>query len=106
MRRKVRNEADAVECLAAMRRAGCATVVWAREHGVDARSLNAWKVALERRVSKRRRLKAAPLQLVELVSAVRPQARYAFDVGGVRVEVDDTFEAETLQRLVRTLRAC
>ena len=49
--RKIRDESDARECLAAVRVAGGDRVAWAREHRVDARSLNAWRVALERRVS-------------------------------------------------------
>jgi hypothetical protein len=103
--RKIKDEADAVACLEAARRSRCETTEWAREHDVDARSLNAWKANMARRGTKRRP-SSAPVALVELVPVARSQARYALDVGGVRFEFDDHFEVETLQRVVRALRAC
>ena len=48
--RKIRDEADAVACIAAARRAGRETSEWAREHGVDGRSLNAWEANIGRRI--------------------------------------------------------
>lgn len=104
--RKVRDEVDARACLAAARAAGADRTAWAHANGVDARSLNAWRVVLERRAAKRR-ASAAP-KLIELVpsSAPRVAARYVLDVGVARVEFDDTCSAETLQRVVRALRAC
>lgn len=97
---KIRNEADAAKCLAAVERSGGDCVEWARAHGIDARSLNAWKVNIGRRGTKKTRL-------VELVPA-RPASRgqYALEVGGVRVEFDDGFAPETLQRVVQALRSC
>lgn len=99
--RKIRDEADARACLAAVGAAGGDRIAWAHAHRVDARSLNAWRVALERRGSK------AP-KLIELVAATAPRvvARYVLDVGVARVEFDDACSAETLQRVVRALRAC
>lgn len=104
--RKIRDEADARACLAAVRAAGGDRIAWAHAHGVDARSLNAWRVALDRRAAKRRA--AAAPKLVELVpsSVPRSAARYVLDVGTARVEFDDACSAETLQRVVRALRAC
>ena len=104
--RKIRDEVDAKVCLAAVRAAGVDRVAWAHEHGVDARSLNAWRVALERRASKRR-VAAAP-KLIELVPSSVPGAgaRYVLDVGVARIEFDDACSGETLQRVVRALRAC
>lgn len=105
-RRKIRDEADARACLAAARAAGGDRVAWSRAHGVDARSLNAWRVTLERRASSKRRATVAP-QLVELVPASLPRAaRYVVDLGAARVELDDLCSADTLQRVVRALRAC
>lgn len=104
MRRKIRDEADARKCLAGVERAGGDSVAWAREHGVDARSLNAWRVNLGRRGTKRR---GPPLSLVELVPPTQAAtARYALEVGGVRVEFDDGFAPETLRRVVAALRPC
>ena len=104
--RKIRDESDARECLAAVRVAGGDRVAWAREHRVDARSLNAWRVALERRGQTRPQATAVP-QLVELVPTTRyGGARYVVDLGAARIELDDGFSADTLQRVVRALRAC
>jgi hypothetical protein len=100
MRRKIRDEADARKCMAAIERAGVDGAEWAQAHGIDGRSLNAWKVNLGRRGSRR-------AQLVELVPArVPPRGRYALEVSGVRFEFDDRFAPETLQRVVRALRSC
>ena len=46
--RKIRDEADAKACLAAVRAAGGDRLRWAHAHPVDARSLNMWRVVLER----------------------------------------------------------
>lgn len=101
-RRKIRDEADARACLAAVKAAGAERVAWSHAHGVDARSLNAWRVALKRRASSRR----VPA-LVELVPAPLPRtARYVVDLGAARIELDDHCSADTLQRMVRALRAC
>lgn len=102
-RRKIRDEADARACLAGVRSAGGDRVAWAHAHGVDARSLNAWRVALERRGS------VAGAGLIELVPTSSPglgMARYVVDLGAARIELDDHFSADTLQRVVRALRAC
>jgi hypothetical protein len=98
MRRKIRDEADARKCMAAIERAGVVGAEWAQAHGIDGRSLNAWKVNLGRRGSRR-------AQLVELVPA-SVRGRYALEVSGVRFEFDDNFAPETLQRVVQALRSC
>lgn len=104
LRRKIRDEADARSCLAAVRLAGGDRVGWARAQGVDARSLNAWRVALERRGS---RPSAGSARLVELVpTSPSHSGRCVVDLGAVRIEFDDSCSTETLQRLVRALRAC
>ena len=105
-RRKIRDEADARACLAAVRATGGGRVAWSHAHGVDARSLNAWRVARERRGSTTRR--AGVPALVELVSTSprRGAAQYVVDLGAARIELDDLCSADTLQRLVRALRAC
>ncbi len=47
--RKVFNEFDAQRCLAAVRRSGAPLGAWARDHGIDGRSLNLWRTNLARR---------------------------------------------------------
>lgn len=65
--RKVLNEQDARRCLNAVNASRRELGAWAREHGVDGRSLNLWRVNLERRGVPRDR--AAAPKLVELVVA-------------------------------------
>jgi len=103
--RKIRDEVDARECLAAVRATGGDRVAWSRVHDVDARSLNAWRVVLERKASSKR--KGAAVKLVELVPVPRPSAaRYIVDLGAARIELDDHCSSDTLQRVIRALRAC
>jgi hypothetical protein len=107
--RKIRDEADARACLTAARKTHGSRVAWARANGVDARSLNAWRVALMRRGKKKGRPSpaAASARLVELVprGPLLP-ARYVLEMGVARIEFDDGFSAETLLRAVRAVRAC
>jgi hypothetical protein len=97
--RKVGGEQEARRWLAAARAAGESPGNWARTHGIDARSLNAWRVNLERRVAPR---------LVELVPAspVASAARYVLHVGGVELELGDDFDEQTVRRLVGLLKTC
>lgn len=117
--RKITDEHEARRCLAAARRTGESAGAWARAHGIDGRSLNAWRVNLGRRgagrSAKRPRTARLPTAmvvrpraaLVELVPASRPGAgRYVVHVGELRVEVGDDFAPETLRRIVEVLRAC
>ena len=100
--RKIEDEADARRCLAALKAAGGDSVKWARAHGVDARSLNAWKVNLERRGERVPKL----IELVPTSPPPRPAARYAIAVDDVRVEFDDNFSSETLFRVLQVVRSC
>jgi hypothetical protein len=76
---------------------------WARDNGVDARSLNAWRLNLERGADGR-----TPPRLVELVAAPapRPSARYTVRVGDLAVEVDDGFDDDVLRRLISVVASC
>jgi hypothetical protein len=109
MPRKIRDALDAQACLDAASAAGLSPRDWARQHDLDARSLNMWRVHLARRAS---RDSATPPpsgpRLVELVPAPpsRPQPRYVLHVAGCVVELDDGFSESSLARLVRVLRAC
>ena len=103
--RKVGSEQEARRCLAAARAAGERAGDWARTHGIDGRSLNAWRVNLERHGAPRPR--AAP-RLVELVptTPAAPAARYVLHVGGVELELGDDFHEDTVRRLVQVLLSC
>ena len=60
--RKIGNREDALACLEAVSTSGLSRVEWAHANGVDARSLQAWRVVIERKLKP-----PTPLQLVELV---------------------------------------
>jgi hypothetical protein len=112
--RKIRDRGDAERCLAALKRSKASTIKeWAQGHGIDGRSLQAWKNALERSGTtlraKKRRPVVAPVRLVELMPVVPRSdrgARYVVTVGKAQIEVDDGFREETLTRLVRALSPC
>lgn len=100
--RKLRGESEARAALSAVEASGLSRVAWAHANGVDARSLNAWRLTLRRRGAA-----AAPLRLVELVASdAASEARYRVRVGTYVVEVDDQFEAEPLRRLLSVVASC
>jgi hypothetical protein len=104
--RKVVNESEARRCLAAARAARADLGQWASARGIDGRSLNAWRVNLERRRTPRRSQRPAKLvELVPTASAVS-SARYVLHVGGVELEVGDSFDGQSLRRLVSLLKSC
>jgi hypothetical protein len=106
--RRIFNEQDAQRCLTAVRSSRSELAVWARAHGVDGRSLNAWRVNLESRGVARRR--AAAPKLVELVPMATVSATrrlpYVLRVAGVELEVGDDFDEQSLRRLVGLLKSC
>ena len=79
----------------------------ARTHGIDGRSLNAWRVNLSRRGVPRTRALAP--RLVELVPATLPvpsTVRYVLHVNGVELAVGDDFNEVGLRGLVTLLKSC
>jgi transposase-like protein len=107
--RRIVNEHDARRCLAAARSSQGGLGAWARTHGVDGRSLNAWRVNLER--GGIGRAPGAGVKLVEVVpaaavSAQRPPPPYVLHISGVELEVGDDFEEQALRRLVVVLKSC
>ncbi|MCW5790253.1 MAG: hypothetical protein KIT72_07525 [Polyangiaceae bacterium] len=113
--RKIRMEAEARRCLAQVEASGRSLAGWARAHGVDVQSLYGWRRALKRHGDGYSRVTGegvSPPQFVELVAAPEGRdvpdtaARYVVCLEGARIEVDDSFRADTLARLVRALRAC
>lgn len=107
MQRKIEDERDARACLKAAKAAGLTPGAWARGHGIDGRSLNAWRVNLSQGRAARRSSTASP-RLIELVPTTSPQveARYLVRVADVAIELTEDFREDTLVRLVRALRAC
>jgi len=116
--RKVEDEREARRCLAAAKRAGLGAGEWARNRGIDGRSLHAWQLAFERRGQdssarprpKKRRVKAKSA-LVELVAAGPSvpsgrQGQYVLEVGGARLEFGDGASVATLRRVLEALRPC
>lgn len=103
MRRKIESEREARRCLKSASAAGLTAGAWAREHGIDRRSLNAWRINLSRST-----VEHESLRLVELVPAAveRGESRYVVRVGELAIEVDADFDDATLVRLVRALRSC
>jgi transposase len=99
-RRKISGETEARSALKAIARAGISTKTWAREYGIDGRSLHAWEMALTRRarrVAKPRRTAA----LVEFVPTIPvSSARYVMRVGEISFEFGDDASEEMLRRAV------
>jgi len=106
--RKIRDAADARACLKAARSArGKSRAQWAREHGIDGRSLNAWHVNLSRRG---KRAGGGKTRLVELVASPvaqpRRPAQYVVRYGELSIELDDHFNEQTLRRLLEVVAGC
>ena len=99
--RKIRDAAEARSLLASAERSGLERSEWARQHGIDGRSLQAWRLNLARQEQPK-------VRFVELVSAtpVMVPARYVVHVGGLSVEVDDRFDEATLRRLLSVVASC
>jgi len=103
--RRILNEQEARRCLAAARAARGGLAAWTRSHGIDGRSLNAWRVNLERRGVHRPRVAPKLVELVPATGAVS-SARYVLHIVGVGLELADDFNEQTLRRLVGLLRSC
>lgn len=118
--RRIRDEADARACLAAVEGSGMRLYPWARANGVAVRSLGRWRerVALldaqaQREAARARRATGASRpepRLVEVTSATPREpagaARYDVVVGRYRVVVGDDFADGTLARLLRVVASC
>jgi transposase-like protein len=106
--RKVFSEQDARRCLSAVKASGGELGEWAREHGIDGRSLNLWRMNLERRGVQP--VRAGPPKLVELVVArpavVGPKLPFLLRIGEVELEVGEHFDEGALRRLVGVLKSC
>ena len=106
--RKIRDERDARRCIAAAQAAGLDRSKWARQHGIDGRSLFGWSRKLKHG-DKSRKIKNGKQRngLVELVpSSSSAEGRYVIRCGKLAVELDEHFDEATLARLLRVIAAC
>ena len=108
LRRKIADEADARRCLEAVAASGLPRREWARRHGVDGRSLNAWRLNLARMRSESPAVaRPGSLRLVELVAHRGGEpARYVVRYGDFAVEVDERFDDGHLRRLLAVVAGC
>jgi hypothetical protein len=110
--RKVRDAAEAGALLAAVTSSGMRRAEWAHRNGIDARSLNAWRLILGRGRGPRTRTVKPGLRLAELVPTTRsPRQRllpdtYTVRCGPFAVEVGADFNEGVLGRLLRVVAAC
>lgn len=111
--RKIRDERDARHCLARVERSDESLRDWAYRHGIDARSLNAWKLNLDHRKEKGRprRPETQPVEvrLVELVDVIAPEPAtpraVTVSCGPLVVEVPLDLDDLELSRLLRAMVA-
>jgi len=100
-RRKITDAREARRCLTAARKAGERVGDWARAHGIDGRSLNAWRMNLARRgpvgTPRAARPPAALVvrpraALVELVQAPRPRAAARYTSNGRHADAGEPLQ--------------
>jgi len=114
--RKIRDESEATAFLQDIERSGISVAEWAQSHGVDGRSINAWKNILTRR-GKPRRPRVQPvehLRLVELIPAESaPKQQEVSDpenmwvcCGPYAVEVPPCVDEDTLAKVLRVIATC
>jgi|JI10StandDraft_1071094.scaffolds.fasta_scaffold157684_2 transposase-like protein len=101
--RKVADQEEATMLLSEAEHSGLPRAVVARRHGIDPRSLNLWRINLQRRDRP-----PATLRLVELVpdASTSASAGVRVRVGNLIVEVDVTFDASTLGRVLAVVAGC
>ena len=103
--RKLRDADEARRCLDEATASGLSRPEWARANGIDGRSLNAWRMNLERT---RARGGQTP-RLVELIAAepvTDEPVRYVVHCGELTVEVDHRFDDDVLRRLLGVVASC
>lgn len=104
-RRKVRDEQEAHELLAGAEAAGADLATWARTHGIDGRSLNAWSLNLDRR---RHHGSADALRVVELIpkEPAAPPSMLTIRCGPFVVDVSPGVDEHLLARVLSTVSTC
>ena len=102
--RKVADRVEAVRLLGEAAGSGMARADWARKQGIDPRSLNLWRVNLERERAVRT---PTGLRLVELVPGSRaPATGLRVRCGALVVELDPGFDEVALRRVLAVVVGC
>lgn len=118
--RRIRDEADARACLAAVEASGMRLYPWARANGIAVRSLGRWRERVAvidaqamREAARSSRATRGALPEPRLIEVTvtppresAPVARYDIVVGRFRVVVGDEFADATLARLLRVVASC
>lgn len=114
--RRVRDEGDARELLAAAAASGEPLKPWCQSHGVNPHSLYWWRSKLGRHQTSRRRtrrhprlqraLEAVPVAEVTLALPLRAPRYELVLPNGLVLRVDTGFEAETVERLLAVALRC
>ena len=107
--RKIADDEEARKALLAVEREGVGFGAWARAHGLDGRSLHAWKMVFTRRAQGAARPRRKPaVAFVELVptTPTPSQAHYSMTVGELSFEFGDDAQEGTLRRVIVVLRSC
>lgn len=122
-RRKITSAEEAERLLEELQDSGEDPPTFCQKRGLDGRSLNCWRLNLERRAEtgKRRAMGGEALRIVEVgwppaepraadasreATAGHGEGRYRVTLGDVVIEVGDGFREETLYRLLSVVRAC
>ena len=106
-RRTIKDESEARACLTSFADSGMDLRAWALAHGIDGRSLRAWRRRLEG--AKGQPPEASPVRLVELVTAPTSgssAAAVVVRVGRCEIELRAGFDDETLRRILRVAAEC
>ncbi|GEM_PF-3993319 len=101
MVRKVRDRVEARALLAEWEASGERMSSWCAARGISWYSLSACK-GWTRRSGPR----LVEVEVGGTLETARSEATYTVVIGDLRVEVDDDFRADTLQRLLRTVASC
>lgn len=109
IRRKVRDPAHARQLLAELSGTRLTLAEFARQRGIDGRSLNMHRVNLGGGARQER--EPAPVRLVELIAGrhggdTERRGRYVVRCGDVAIEVDEDFEEDVLRRLIAVAASC
>ena len=92
--RRIEDGEDARRCLEAAEASGLTRRDWAVANGVDARSLNLWRLHLQRRAARAQPdVRFVELVPTQLVNSQRRPGRYLLHVGRISIELDDGFDA-------------
>jgi len=107
VRRKVPDADTARVWLDAAKRSGLARVEWCAAAGVDARSLQCWRLALDRRAARPANPFVEWVARPDPVMSTPPSpSSLRVHVGDAIVDVPPGFHAQSLAEVIRVLRSC